>query len=72
MKKLLIAGAVFCLAAPATAEPAKITIELSDEQADAIIQAGAACLEKQPYACADYAIYIRNMVNAARLPKEKK
>lgn len=46
-----------------------VTITMTEQQADAIISAGAQCLEKAPYACAEYAIYIRNLLQAAKQPK---
>lgn len=51
-------------------QPAAIhTIQLTDEQIDSIIAGGAQCLDKQPYACAAYAIFVRNILLEARKPK---
>lgn len=44
-------------------------ITLTEQQIDGIIEVGAACLEKTPYACAEYTIYIRNLLQAAKQPK---
>lgn len=45
------------------------TVQLTDQQIDGLINAGAACLEKVPYACAQYVIYVRDLVTRAREPK---
>lgn len=58
----LLAGALSI--APAAAQTR--TVELTDQQIDSIIQAGASCLEKLPYACARYAIFIHDLLAAAK------
>lgn len=70
MKRLLCVGLVF-VSVPAVAQSVQTmhTMQLSDQQINGIIEAGNACLEKMPYACADYTTYIRNWLNEARKPK---
>ena len=48
---------------------AQTTITLSDKQIESIVQAGAACLEKVPYACARYAIYIQDLLMPVKQEK---
>lgn len=72
MKKLLAALMVAPSVALAQPAPATYTVTLTEQQIEGIIQAGAACLDKAPYACAEYAIYIRNLLTAARKPEAKK
>ncbi len=67
-----IAAFVFAafICVPAIAQqPAPHTITLSDQQITGIIDAGTACLEKMPMACARYVLYIHDLVNQARQPK---
>lgn len=64
-----IVAAFFVLALGASAHAETRTIELTDQQIDTIIAGGAQCEAKVPYACAEYLVYIRNMLNGARQPK---
>lgn len=75
---LLIAAGVLCFIGlvgycaqtrAQTAAPPTYTLQLTDAQITGIIDAGAACLEKMPYACARYTIYIHDLLTQARLPK---
>lgn len=75
----VLAGALAVgLAGGAQAQaPAPVyTIQITDQEIDGIISAGAMCLEKTPYACAEVMLHIRNRLNAARQqkapPPEKK
>lgn len=45
------------------------TLQLSDQQINGIIEVGAACLDKVPYACARYALYMHDLLQQARQPK---
>lgn len=68
----VLAGCSVALIAIALARGARAetyTIQLTDEQIDSIIAGGAQCLERTPYACAAYAVFIRNLLQEARKPK---
>ncbi len=56
----------FPAAAQTTPEAAPTrTIHLTDRQIEEIVNVGAACLEKVPYACARYAVFINDLLMKA-------
>ncbi len=45
------------------------TLQLSEQQITGIVDAGVACLEKMPMACARYVLYIHDLLITAKQPK---
>lgn len=64
---ILSAGSVFAQETPPRVPTH--TVQLTDQQIEGIINAGTACLEKVPMACARYVLYVHDMLTQARLPK---
>lgn len=68
MKRLSLILLLVLLARPVLAQE-RHTIQLSDTDIENLLSAGAQCLDKVPYACAAYAMFVRNMLLEARKPK---
>lgn len=68
---LVIAFSFLGMAVAKAETPAQYEVKLTAEQAEGIINAGAACLEKVPYACARYTIYIHDLITKAKVKVEE-
>ena len=71
MKKAILVAAFSVLAGTAHAQQT-YTVALNDQQITGIIDAGSACLEKVPLACARLVIYINDLLTEARKKQPKK